>query len=277
MIRYAGVVHVVGSALLPLLLLVVTPASGAGPPDTKRIAFLSDRESAKRAFDLFLLDPENLTSVNLTGPLKDLVIRSTSRPQFHRDRRSLIFIAYQPLSFIELSLDTRQLRTIVDVSYEATEYELAPDGKALLYTEKVDTSLQLFEVDLDTGVKRNLTRNVHNNIEPSYSHDGRAIVYVCDSDGSRSIAIMNRDGTGQRILTNPFGEDRFPRFSPDDHRVIFSSSRSNVRDGDLHLYLVDREGTNLRLFHQGDAFNDHPFWSPDSSCVAYTSNQGKSV
>jgi len=238
----------------------------------QRIVFLSDRGKSKRQFDLYTMDLGDLKAVNLTGDRRDVSLRSNSLPKLNRERNSVLFISFNPRNLVEMDLTTRAVRTVAELRYEATDYCIAPDGRSVVYTEKTDSTLQLFGIDLRRGVKRNLSNNRFNNFEASFSSDGSKVVYVCDQDGSNSIAIMNADGSGQRMLTNPFGDDRYPKFSPDDRQIVFSSSRSGLTDSDYGLYTIDITGSPFALFYQSKTFNTQPQFSPDRAYVAFVSN-----
>ena len=241
--------------------------------NTHYIAFLSNDQASDREFDLIIYDRTTSEATNLTAALDNLVLRSTSRPRMNHQRSSVILIAYDPLRFVELNLDSRTVRDITAVQYKATDYILSPDGLSLVYTENPDSTVQLFKVDIETGHKFNLSQNNHNNMEACFSSDGKKIIYVCDEDGSQSIAIMNTNGSGQTLLTNAFADDRYPAISSDNRRIVFSSSRGAAHDGDSDLYMIDSDGENFELFHDSNAFDSKPMFVSNDKTVAFVSNK----
>lgn len=268
-------IFVAAGLLLILLPEFPTQVLRSADRGETRVVFLSNRDCSTepgRGFDVFLLDLKNMKTENLTRGLPGLAIRSNSLPKLDTKKNSAIFISYDGRSLVALNIATRTVTKIVNVTYEATSYAVSPDGDALLYVERVDSTLQLLEVDVAGGTPRNLTSNPHNNFEASYSPAGKKIAYVCDADGSNSITVMNRNGKDQKILTNLFGDDRYPHWSPDCKKIIFSSSRSGSTDAEYHLYAIDASGRNLKLFYQSKAFNAFPVYSPDDKYVAFVTN-----
>jgi Tol biopolymer transport system component len=253
----------------PLQVLAAINEGGA------RLVFLSNRDrrnASDRRFDVFLYDLKSLKAENLTKGMTGVVIRSDAQPRINLKKNLVVFISSQDRSFIALDLGTRVFTKVAPVAYEATSYSISPDGEALLYTERVGQTLQVFEVEIAGGTPRNLTKNNYNNFEASYSPDGTQIAFVCTSDGSNSVAVMKRNGSGQRILTNRFGDDRYPRWSPDSRKLVLSSSRSGSTDTEYDLYMIDASGANFTLFHQSKAYNALPVFSPDNSYVAWVTN-----
>jgi Tol biopolymer transport system component len=237
-----------------------------------KIVFLSNAENTKGKFNIFLLDIDSKQSKRITGDDETIDIRANSLPKINHKRISLIFIAFNPMKLMELDLKTNSLKKITNLNYEATDYQISPDGNSILYTEKTGANLQLFEVSIETGTIKNLSDNKYDNFEAKYSPDGLTIVFVCNKDGSNSIATMNADGSNQKIITNYFGDDRYPLFTPDCKKIIFSSSRSAVNDSECDLYLINSDGTEMELLYHSRGFNSRPAVSPDNNFAAFTSN-----
>jgi Tol biopolymer transport system component len=264
-------------AFLLLFVFTACPLQGAASTDRDdtMVVFLSNRDRLTepgRLFDVFLLNLNSMKSENLTRGLTGVVVQSTAQPKLNAKKNSVIFVSSSDRALIALNLETRTITKIAAVTYEATSFVISPDGEALLFAERVGTTLQLFEVNVAGGAPRNLTNNGHNNTDAAYSPDGLRIAYVCDKDGSSSIAVMNRDGSKQKILTNEFGDDRYPHWSPDSKTLFFSSSRSGSTDSEYHIYKIDVSGKGFKLFHKSAAFNTSPVVSPDNKYVAFVTN-----
>lgn len=246
-------------------------------PINKRIFFIGNRNSSDKEYDLFYFDLEFRTTVNLTEKRDDLILRSNSSPKYNHRRNSVFFISSDRRNLMEFSLETLAVKEIIEINYNVPNYIFSPDGHSIVYTERVESRLQLFKLDIATENKQNLSNNPFNNFEASYSRDGTQIVYVCDQDGSDSIAIMNEDGSDQRLLTNSFGDDRYPSFSPDNQTIVFSSSRGGLSDTDYDLYTIDHSGRNFKLFNDSNGFDTQPIYSPDNKILAFLSNRRGSL
>ncbi len=267
-----GSVNILIVLVVPIVVFISFFEAQSENRKNKSLVFLSDRDRSNREFDLYIMDLDTLKPINLTGPIREVSVRSNSLPKLDHIRNSVFFISFNPRSLVELNPVTRTVKKITDIRYEAADYCISPDGNSVVYTEKEGSAVQLFGIDLVRGGKRNLSNNRFNNVEASYSHDGSRVVYVCDQDGSNSIAIMNRDGSNQKVLTNAFGDDRYPKFSPDDATIVFSSSRSGMTDSDYDLFTIDATGGNFTLFHDSNAFDTQPDFFPDNGYVAFVSD-----
>lgn len=77
------------------------------------------------------------------------------------------------------------------------------EGKSVIYTSKVDSSVELFEATLD-GKSKQLTRSTPNSwhYHPQLSPDGKWLLYGSMRDGARNLYVMNREDGTQKALTN---------------------------------------------------------------------------
>ena len=237
-----------------------------------KIFYLSSRTNAYQLFDLYCYETASERNTNITEGIQDLALQSNSMPKFNQVRNSVFLLIHNPGYLVEFDLQSRDTKKVIAINSEATDYIFSPDGLAVVYTEKVDSVLQLIKIDLTNGIESNLSNNRFNNFEPSYSKDGEKIVYVCDKDGSNSIAVMNNNGRDQKILTNDFGEDRYPNISPDNMQIVFSSSRGGTHDADFDLYTIDITGKNFKLLHDSKSYDTRPSFSPNNKYVAFISN-----
>jgi len=240
-----------------------------------RIVFLSGRDRTDGTLDIFILELEGMALSNLTKSFPDLHLHANSAPKINHARNSILFISNEPTALYELSLNEVNIKKIVEIENWATSFAVSQNGKTVVYTEKVNSLLQLFSIDLDEKIPRNVSLNSFNNSEQALSPDGRKIAYVSDADGSNSIYIMNLDGSGKKLLTNHFGEDRFPSFSPNSENIIFCSSRSTSKETDLDIYSIDSTGQNFKLVFQNKSFNSYPSFLLNNTIVFNTNLRGK--
>jgi len=246
--------------------------AGGGETDHPPIVFLSNRVSAHRTFDLFLLGEQEEIPRNLTAGQKNPGITAVSSPRLTDGGKAVLCLTGSGRELSEISSATGSIRRITGLQGQASRFDVSPDGTSALFSDLRDGKLQIIEVDIPTGASRNLSSNASNNTEASYSPDGTMIGYVTDQDKTRSIALMKRDGSGQKILTNDFGDDRFPHFSPDGSRIVFSSSRSGRNDDQYDLYTIDTTGRRFELLYSNGAYNASPIYSPDGRYVACVSS-----
>lgn len=245
--------------------------AAGGDDVTKRVVFLSNRAGVSRTFDIFLHDAD-VGEVCITAQRPGLGITSLSAPRLLGKRNSVVCFGSGGKTLLEVPIGKGDVKVLATLNQGSGQLAIAPDGQALLYTDRVDGKTQLFEADLTRGTIRNLSSNPWNNSEASYSRDANRIVYVSDHDSSLSIAVMNRDGSCQKILTNNFGDDRFPHFSPDGKTIVFTSSRSSLHDMQYDLYTIDTSGGKFELLYTNSAYNASPVFSPDGKEVLFVSS-----
>jgi Tol biopolymer transport system component len=263
--RVVAIALILAGYVFPTLLLQAQRLQ----PST--LVYLSNKDNTRRGFDIFLLQPDWQKPVNITKEHKDAGVTGASLPRLLAKRSTVLFFSTLSKVFKEIDLTTSKMRTVVTIAYESPQFDVSPDHRSFIYTERIDSSLQLVEVDLVTGSSTNRTKNRFNNTEPRYSPDGKTIAFVSDADGSRSIAVMNRDGSGQKILTNNFGDDHLPCFYPDGKRIVFTSSRSATMADECHIYGIDVSGENFSLLYDARLFNTQPQVLGDGFTVAFVS------
>ncbi|MBP1647772.1 MAG: translocation protein TolB [Bacteroidetes bacterium] len=257
--------------LAAMLLFPGSQRASAGHDAGRRVVFLSNRVGVSRMFDIFLRDSTG-SEVNVNANHPGLGITSLSAPKLLGTRESVVCFGSGGKTLLEIPLGAGAVKVLAKLTQASGQISIAPDEQALLYTDRVNGKSQVFEADLRQGSARNLSSNPWNNSEASYSRDGSWIVFVSDKDSSLSIGVMKRNGGSQRILTNNFGDDRFPHFSPEGERIVFTSSRSGVHDGQYDLYTIDTSGSRFELLYSNGAYNTSPIFSPDGKEIMFLSS-----
>ena len=222
--------------------------SATGPqwsPDSKRIAFVSDRDGKRQ---IYLISPAGGEATQLTAeeggvgaiawsPDGSTIAFTSSGPdaKAKKDRKdkygdfeivggdytmSHLWMVKVPE---ELPSDPKKLpkadRLTSGEQFTVGAFSWSPDGKRIAFAAQRDPDLgssdteQLYVLDLaDLHVKKLLSANGPNG-NPKWSPDGRQIAYVT-SNGSpsfyytnRNIAVIPAEGGTPTILTGDFDED----------------------------------------------------------------------
>ncbi|MCX6122098.1 MAG: PDZ domain-containing protein [Ignavibacteriales bacterium] len=152
--------------------------------------------------------------------------------------------------------------SLVDVSKNITNYEIAPDGNRALFGARGD----IFTIPVKYGNIRNLTKTagVHER-NSKWSPDGKSIAYISDATGEDEIYIMSQDGSGTptRLTTNGDVYKYNIIWSPDSKKILWA-------DKQQRLLYVEVESKKVTLVMQSDQweFTDYA-WSPDSKWIAF--------
>ncbi|RPI01904.1 MAG: protease, partial [Ignavibacteriae bacterium] len=152
--------------------------------------------------------------------------------------------------------------SLVDVSKNITNYEIAPDGNRALFGARGE----LFTLPVKYGNTRNLTKTagVHER-SSKWSPDGKSIAYISDATGEDEIYVMPQDGNGTPTQVTSKGDvyKYNIAWSPDSKKILWA-------DKQQRLQYVDVESRKVTLVMRSDVWEFTDFaWSPDSKWIAF--------
>lgn len=165
-----------------------------------------------------------------------------------------------------LDLKTREVKDLLPgrsplVGFEGLDWDLAPDGKELVWSinvteppyRKLDFNLEL--VDLETGKTRQIgTDNLAGDNSPLYSPDGKYLLYGRNqrpewpADSAQLVRYDRKNGEIKPLIAPEF--DREPgnwQILGDNKTVVFTAED----DGKRNLYTVGIDGGQPKLLVQG--------------------------
>jgi dipeptidyl aminopeptidase/acylaminoacyl peptidase len=281
--------------------------SATGPqwsPDSKRIAFISDRDGKRQ---IYLISPAGGEAAPLTaeeggvGAIAwspdggTIVFTSTGADaKAKKDRKdkygdfeivggdytmSHLWMVKVPE---ELPSDPKKLpkaeRLTSGEQFTVGAFSWSPDGKRIAFAAQRDPDLgssdteQLYVLDLaDLHVKKLLNANGPNG-NPKWSPDGRQIAYVT-SDGSQffyytnqNIAVIPAEGGTPTILTTDFDEDpNLVAWGPDG--IYFTSQQKTASQ----IFLLDPATRKVRRLSAPAEFSaGAPTFTKDFRTMAAT-------
>jgi dipeptidyl aminopeptidase/acylaminoacyl peptidase len=202
--------------------LTSSPAGEHTPrwsPDSRRIAFLSDRGSEEEGDQIWVIDAQGGEAVqrsHLEGTIAEY--------EWSPDGRQIVLSA--EVGAIEAD-DEHPKPIVID------RFQFRMDGYDILGPERT----HLFLMDAASGAVQPLTEGPFNEIQPSWSPDSKQIAFLTkrgdepDSHDNWDVYLVDaRPGSPVRQLTkSPSMEgdptynwgDGTPRFSPDGRRVTY--------------------------------------------------------
>ena len=193
-------------------------------PDSKRIAFVSDRDGFRKDFvityEIYVMDADGGNPQNLTND------RNNDRsPSWSPESKRIVFASER-------------------------------DGH---FEGEVGITSEIYVMDADGGNQQRLTENRQNDWYPVWSPDGKWIAFAADRKGDFAnfeIYVMDADGGNPQNLTNDRNDDKSPSWSPDGKRIVFYSHR----DGNPEIYVINVDGGNLQNLTNNLHADVSPTW-----------------
>jgi len=256
-------------------------------PDSRRVAFLSDRDGKRQ---IYLITPDGGEAVQLTNeengvgsiawsPNGDAIVFASSGPdsKARKDRKEKygdfeIVGADYAMNHLwlvkvprELPADIKQLPKPEALTsgdqFSVGGFSWSPDGRHIAFSATRDPDLgsqdteQIYTLDLADRHIRKLLESGGPNSNPQWSPDSKQIAFVT-SGGSpsffytnRRIAVMSAEGGTPRILTSAFDEDaRLIDWGPDG--IYFAAQQKT----NAHIFRLDPSRGAIRRISGPDQF-----------------------
>jgi TolB protein len=239
---------------------VPTDACGLSPawnPAGTMIAYTTCGASSR----LLVIDVATSRSRTLVGPVTNVAF---STPIFSADGSKIIF-ARSPETGTDLYSvsanggDTPR-RLTLGRGVENSEPTMSPDGRRIVYVGNSLGRPELYIMDSDGTNVEVLTnyedseRNYRS--DPDWSPDGRTIAYTERLNGRFQVRTINPNGSAPKYRTSE-GENEQPSFAPDGRHLVFTSTRSGVRQ----LWVLDIQTNRFRQLTQSSG-SRLGAWSP---------------
>jgi len=243
-------------------------------PDSRRIAFLSDRDGTTQLHVLFVDTGEVAQLTHLE--------RAPSSIRWSPDGKLIAFTSFvpeeDPILPIQLPKRPRGAEwakgpTIVD------RLSWSRDGEGP--TEKGFTHVYTLDAIVG-GTPRKVTDGRFNHSAPAWAADGQMLfvsgIRKPEAEylwGDTEIYAVDLKTLEVKGLTDRKGPDGNPTVSPDGQWIAYTGFDDRNYTSHLSsLYLMDKSGGSKRAW--ADKLNDSPgsiIWAPDSSGVYFTVNE----
>ncbi|QCK15711.1 TolB family protein [Mangrovivirga cuniculi] len=161
--------------------------------------------------DIFILNPENGKSINITINLKGKALY----PGWSSDGNKVLFTSnHSGTNEIYLyDLNSKDIIQLTDSDSNNERGDLSPDGKLLIYSsdyfEKGNQDILI--KNLDTGEIKHISNSPGMELIARFSSDGNDIFYGSNKDGNWEIYSYNLNSETHTRLTNNKEFDGDPR------------------------------------------------------------------
>ncbi len=234
-----------------------------------KIVFLSNRDSAPRQFDVFTMNLDGSKQINLTRDLN--TIQTNSKPLFSPDQNKVAFTAFEKTGPVLKLYDLQDstLVTLCLLTHDAPHAEFSPDGKSIVFVQKVADRRQIYLINTDGSDEKNISNNSFDEYNPSFSSNGKHVVFVSDRHNSYMLRIIDLETFKIDDINLDCGKPANPKFSQDNSMIVFSAEQKGVSD----IYIMKSNGTRLQNLTLGRYRNTFPQFTPDGSTIVFLSNE----
>ncbi len=248
--------------------------NGAWSFDGTKIAFSSDRNGNE---DIFVIDAE----INKPRSLISDNNADLNYPTVSKAGKLIVYLAqtnrdnYEIRSF---DIETKSIRKIYSLKNE-TNLSLSPDGKTIVFQEKIEGNTEICLIEIDGSNIRNISKNLSIDVGAKFSPDGRKIAFLSNrgEQGVLDIYLMNFDGGHQTLFysSNGLGTSNSLDWSADGKEIHFSNDKENGRNGNFEIFKVATDGNKevTRLTNRPRFIDESVSISPDGKKIAFQSGQ----
>ena len=229
--------------------------SPAWSPDSKRLAFYSDRDGNA---EIYVMNADGSAVTRLTTNAAD-----EGYPSWSPDGRTITFDSDRDGNFeiYAMDADGSNVRRVTNHAARDVSASWSPDGSRIAFMSDREQGFDVYETPPDgSSVVRRSTTGT--SWFPAYSPDGSLLAFHV----GRDVHVMPAVGGEPRRLTTDPANGMYPTWSPDGKRLAFMS----WRNGRTEIFTMNADGSNqARLFtlDRGDAID--PRWSPDGTTIAF--------
>ncbi|NLM37633.1 MAG: hypothetical protein GX202_05855, partial [Firmicutes bacterium] len=162
--------------------------------------------------------------------------------------------------------DGEQVRSLTERTVFA--YDLAPDGRQLVFLSDEEGDRRLYRLDLVSGAETPVEMEIANPIGVAWSPQGDRLAVVANIKGDADLFLIDLEGRLLQVIADTEADETDPAWSPDGAQLAFVSPRDHVDQ----LYLWD--GHKVRLLTKDDGHHRNPVWSRNGNLYCLAGERG---
>ncbi len=205
------------------------------------------------------------------GSGAEMLLAEAVMPSWYPNGRDVLYCGKkEPTNptFLKMNTETRQLTELFPVPLAVASFQLAGDGKRVVFHAPVDGQVNLWIVDLETRINRQLTHEKTFIGFPVWSRDGAFIAANQKSgDDDQAVVVSAADGS-VRQLTHDAGQ-HWPGSWSADGRSILAAVRHGGVWNVTSIDVATGVETPLTHYNELNSYVRYPQISPSGDQVVY--------
>ncbi|HHT49101.1 MAG TPA: hypothetical protein GXZ98_07395 [Firmicutes bacterium] len=147
-------------------------------------------------------------------------------------------------------------------------YDLAPDGRQLVFLSDQEGERRLYHLELTTGVVTPIVSEITNPIEVAWSPQGDRLAVVANLKGDADLFLMAPDGRSLGVIADSLQDETAPTWAPDGQHLIYVTPHEQYDQ----LYLWN--GQTTRQLTRDHQHHRHPVWNGDGKVYCLVGDHG---
>tara|TARA_Y100001935_G_scaffold32140_2_gene25458 strand:- start:9044 stop:10066 length:1023 start_codon:yes stop_codon:yes gene_type:complete len=231
-----------------------------------RFVFLSNRDSPKGEFDIFIYDLNDSSQINLTSDLE--FIRSISKPSLSFDKNLLLYTSFSKGSKILRIIDIKNKKSVnlSNVDLDNPSASFFNSDKKVLFTKKIGGKKQLFKIDVNGENEENVSSSNSNEYKGKISPNEKLLLFLRGDKDETFIVIRDVVSANETVI-KVNGNKINPAFTNDD-RIVYES----FVDGSYKIFVYDITTKKSNQLTTGNANAHHPIFVKEGKSVLFISD-----
>lgn len=162
--------------------------------------------------------------------------------------------------------DGDEVRKVTDRTVFA--YDLAPDGRQLVFLSDDEGDRRLYRLDLFSGVETPLDAEITNPIGVAWSPQGDRLAVVANLKGDADLFLLDLDGHLLGVIANTETDETDPAWAPDGQQLVYVAP--SLQYDQLYLW----NGKTTRALTHAAQHHRNPAWSQAGDLYCLTGERG---
>ena len=238
--------------------------------NNNNFVFLSNRESPKGEFDIFISDLYDTSQINLTQNIE--FIRSISKPLLSFKKEFVLYISFdRRLKSIHIiDLKNKKDMYLSNVNMDNPDASFIDNDNKVLFTKKINGIKQLFTINVNGQREENISYSINNEFNAPVSYDNRTMSFLRKVKNKTFIVI--RDMITKNEDSIQVNGDRVNPAFANDNKIVYES----FVKGSYKVFVYDIISKHIEQITTGDAnAHDPVFVNEGKSLLFITDGRGK--